>query len=131
MKMQVQPWGVGNHGGGASRKDLNDIKQLALDKKGECEILHSTPEDYFVEAKVKNVLDYDLPCFRKTYTSISEIKQKHAQLENVLYKIEKACSLASIVGKYDYNEKVFYNAERTLCAIEFHDVYRLQRIFNN
>ena len=38
-------WGVGNHGGGPSRKDLADSE--ALKAEGSLEILHSTPEIFF------------------------------------------------------------------------------------
>jgi len=37
--------GVGNHGGGPSRKDLKDISGLEFDG---IEIKHSTPENLFV-----------------------------------------------------------------------------------
>jgi hypothetical protein len=47
----VALWGVGNHGGGPSRKDLSDIMELMDEKKGEYRILHSTPEAYFAMVK--------------------------------------------------------------------------------
>ncbi|MBO5439149.1 MAG: alpha-mannosidase, partial [Clostridia bacterium] len=41
-------WGVGNHGGGPSYKDLTDIKEQLLTDK-EIEFIHSTPESFFAE----------------------------------------------------------------------------------
>jgi alpha-mannosidase len=119
----VALWGVGNHGGGPSRKDLSDIMELMDEKKGEYRILHSTPEAYF--AMVKPTVTYSgslLPCFIKSYSSISAIKQKQAQFETTLFKYEKACSAASLAGVYTYNRAVFHAAEKSLCAMGFHDI---------
>jgi alpha-mannosidase len=116
-------WGVGNHGGGPSRKDLSDILELMDEKKGEYRIIHSTPEAYF--ASVKPTVTYAgslLPCFIKTYSSISEVKQKQAQFETALFKTEKACSAASLAGVYAYPREVFHQAEKSLCAMDFHDI---------
>ena len=51
-------WGVGNHGGNPSRKDIRDVNgAIAEGKLGEekCEIRHSTPEEYFAAAKYEKV----------------------------------------------------------------------------
>nr|MBO4517723.1 alpha-mannosidase [Clostridia bacterium] len=63
-------WGVGNHGGGASRKDLADIIELKKEKAGEYEIIHSTPERFFETATPEKTVKTDLPCFLKSYSSI-------------------------------------------------------------
>jgi len=39
-------WGVGNHGGGPSRKDIRDLDRIIAREKN-WTILHSTPEAYF------------------------------------------------------------------------------------
>ena len=50
-------WGVGNHGGGASRKDLAMLKELKEKISDTHELVHSTPENYFAEvAKRKESL---------------------------------------------------------------------------
>ena len=115
-------WGIGNHGGGASAKDLEDILELKDEKKGEWEIIHSTLEDYFKSVNPTTVIDEQLICFIKSYSSYNAIKLAHDQLENALYFSEKVCSMADIAGKYSYNKEVFKDAERVLCQIEFHDV---------
>ena len=115
-------WGVGNHGGGASRKDLTDIQALMREKRNEYEIVHSTLENYFADVAPAQTVDSPLPCFVKSYSSISRIKQAHAQLENNLYACERACAAASLAGKYEYNYQAFATAERMLCAMQFHDV---------
>ncbi len=115
-------WGVGNHGGGASRKDLSDIAELIREKKGEYEIVHSTPELYFENANPSVVIDTALPCFIKSYSSISRLKQANAFLENQLFKTEKALSAAEISGRYDYDVEKIRECEYVLCGLQFHDV---------
>ena len=115
-------WGVGNHGGTSSEKDLEDLLVLQDEKKGEWEIIHSTLEDYFDGQDPKNVEKRYIFVFSKAYSSVNAIKLAHDQLENALYRAERICSLADIAGKYHYNKEVFKEAERILCQIEFHDV---------
>ena len=115
-------WGVGNHGGGASRKDLADIAELTKEKAGEYQIVHSTPERYFEKVKPTKTVDKFLPCFIKSYSSLSNLKQANAFLENELYKTEKALSAAGIYGKSDYDIKRIRECEYVLCGLQFHDV---------
>ena len=122
QEVGIALWGVGNHGGGASRKDLSDIIELQKEKSGEYKIIHSTPENYFDSVEPKKVVKTFLPCFLKSYSSINNIKQANADLENALFKTEKALSLASIAGKYEYNIDAVRDAEYALCGLQFHDV---------
>ena len=114
-------WGVGNHGGGPSRKDLADIKELI--DRGEMKILHSTPEQFFAEIDPKIVHDKSLRISMPgCYTSMARIKQKHAELENTLYTTEKLCSAAALAGLITYPEKELDEAVEDLLNCEFHDV---------
>lgn len=115
-------WGVGNHGGTSSQKDLEDIMELKDEKKGEWEIIHSTLEDYFATANPTNVEKRYIFVFSKAYSSVHAIKLAHDQLENALYRAERICTAADLAGKYHYNKEVFKRAEKILCQIEFHDV---------
>ena len=115
-------WGVGNHGGTSSEKDLEDIMELKNEKKGEWEIIHSTLEDYFASTDPKNVEKRYIFVFSKAYSSVHAIKLAHDQLENALYRAERICTAADLAGKYHYDKEVFKKAERILCQIEFHDV---------
>ncbi len=115
-------WGVGNHGGGPSRKDLSDILCLRDEKKGEYEVIHSTPEAYFAQIEPKVTVETPLPCFVKSYTSISHIKQAYANLEDRLYEAERACAVAELAGKYTCDREVFHKAEEAMSAFAFHDV---------
>ena len=115
-------WGVGNHGGLSSEKDLEDIMMLQDEKKGEWEIIHSSLEDYFAAVHPEQVEKRQIFVFSKAYSSINAIKLAHDQLENALYFTEKVCTMADIAGKYSYNKQILKDAERVLCQIEFHDV---------
>ena len=114
-------WGVGNHGGGPSRKDLNDL--AALQAEG-MDIFHSTPDDYFqtVDKDKIPVVDKGLNHFMQgCYTSIIRIKQKHRQLENDLVMVEKMASHAAMAGLSTYEKAKIDDAWRDLLFAEFHD----------
>ena len=116
-------WGVGNHGGGPSRKDLTDLADLTIKKADEYQIVHSTPEAFFAETKPQVTYAKPLtPCFVKGYSSLSSIKQKHIELENKLYATEKICAIAEELCGVKYNFEKFDYAQKMLCYMEFHDV---------
>ena len=88
-------WGVGDHGGGASAKDLEDLKKLIEEEK-EYEIFHSDTESFFKELQESGkefpVVERGLnPVAEGCYTSQIRVKQKHRLLENEIYSGEK-CS---------------------------------------
>lgn len=115
-------WGVGNHGGGASANDLEQILMLMDEKKGEMKIIHSTPEAYFNSIDPTAKYDKEFVTFRKSYSSYSLIKQKHDELENALYTAEKAVTACELALRNTYDKEVFKNAERVLAQVAFHDV---------
>lgn len=115
-------WGVGNHGGINSAKDLDDIITLTDEKKGTWEIVHSTPDDYFNAITPTQDFSDEIIAFIKSYSSANAIKLAHDRLENAIYRAERFLSMLGIAGIYEYNKEVFKNAERILCQIEFHDV---------
>lgn len=119
-------WGVGNHGGGPSRIDLNKIEELRK-KYPELNILHSTPEEYFAElAKEKDTLyvwDKDMnPTMPGCYTSQVHIKQTHRRLENELYLTEKMCAHAELTAGMTYPREQLEEAQSKLLFAEFHDI---------
>lgn len=123
-EVAIALWGVGNHGGGASRKDLGDLKQF-IKEEGEAgvRILHSTPEAFFSKAEPKTIFEKALqPCLVKCYSSISRLKRKYAELENKLLLTEKICAYADKESVYKYDFAEFLNAQKAMSAIQFHDV---------
>lgn len=118
----VALWGVGNHGGLPSRKDLQDVKELIANS--DYPIVHSTPEQYFAELEPKTEFTKSMqPCHIGCYTAMQSIKQKHIELENKLFTAEKLCSYASLNGLYTKNDAAFVEAEKALASLEFHDIY--------
>jgi len=117
-------WGVGNHGGGPSRKDLQDIANLQVEaQKDGLEIVHSTPTQFFSEAEFKGYHKGSLvSCMPGCYTSLSTLKRKHAELENEYYLTELICSCAEKQGGIAYPTDVLNIALEDLLNMEFHDV---------
>lgn len=119
-------WGIGNHGGGPSKIDLDNIEAFMLKEKEQCEIVHSLPESYFEELRKSEVqltkVDRGLnPIADGCYTSQIRVKQKHRALENEIYSAEKMCSSASLQGFMSYPTKELKEAICDLMTAEFHD----------
>ncbi|MDD5134743.1 MAG: glycoside hydrolase family 38 C-terminal domain-containing protein, partial [Phycisphaerae bacterium] len=119
-------WGVGNHGGGPSRKDLADINKLIKHRK-DIKILHSTPEAYFTQVCGDNAglkrYQADLnPWAIGCYTSMIRVKQRHRQFENELYMTEKMASSAVANGLLKYPQDEFALASKDLMFTQFHDI---------
>ena len=116
-------WGVGNHGGGPSYKDLSDIKEQLLNDE-DIEFIHSTPENFFSEIEPKDVVDTSLRISMPgCYTSMYRVKKLHAQLENEIALAEKISSVAYMSGVLNnYPEKEIQTAVEDLLNAEFHDV---------
>jgi alpha-mannosidase len=119
-------WGIGDHGGGPSRADLEDLAELIGEDSG-WRIRHSTPERYFEDLgrdavsppEVKRSLN---PFAVGCYTSQIRVKQKHRRLENELYMVEKMASGAALQGLLPYPRPALNEATRDLLFSEFHDV---------
>jgi len=115
-------WGVGDHGGGPSRKDLDDITRYQSDN----EILHSTPEAYLAEVKTRRELqDFSgslNPRHVGCYTSMIRVKQKYRELENMLFMTERICSHASSLGLIAHPQEALDAVEYDLLTMQFHDI---------
>ncbi len=119
-------WGVGNHGGGPSKKDLRQInKYIAANK--EFDVRHSTPEMFFKEVAKSR---YSLPVHAEDlnpwavgcYTSQIRIKQKQRLLENEIYSLEKAATAASLQGLMKYPAEEIQTALEDMAVGQFHDI---------
>ncbi len=119
-------WGVGDHGGGASRADLVELEKLIKEKK-DAAIAHSFPEAYFAELRRNKTV---LPRHQKDlnpwavgcYTTMARIKQKHRQLENDLFLTEKMSAAAFYQGLMSYPQRELREAMFDLAFSEFHDI---------
>lgn len=119
-------WGIGNHGGGPSREDLDQLRSLISEDTG-WEIRHSRPEDYFeaidqsADELPRHAQDLN-PWAVGCYTTMALVKQKHRQLENTYLFTEKMVSHASLLGAMDYPRKELREALEDLLFCEFHDI---------
>jgi len=119
-------WGVGNHGGGPSKKDVEDVTAL-ISETSDVRIIHSTPEAYFSDLKPKKAglprHEADLNSWAPgCYTSQVRIKQLHRLLENELYAVEKMLSTAALQDLMAYPREELSEAERDLVFSQFHDI---------
>ncbi|MBR4762493.1 MAG: alpha-mannosidase, partial [Clostridia bacterium] len=117
-------WGVGNHGGGPSRKDLKQISEfIEQSKDNGIEVLHSTPERFFAEINPENRVEKSLyTAMPGCYITMSRLKRLHIELENTLYFAEKICSAAAINGLMEYPADILNTVAGNLLNSEFHDV---------
>ena len=119
-------WGVGNHGGGPSKKDLQEVENL-IKQSDKYVINHSTPDKYFKALK-KNA--NKLPEFAGDlypwgvgcYSSQIKIKQGHRELENELYSTEKMLIAAYANKLIDYPTAELETALEKLLMVQFHDI---------
>ncbi len=119
-------WGVGNHGGGPSRKDVNDVNDF-ISQAADYNISHSTPENYFKDLSQSRD---SLPRYKKDlnpwaigcYTSQIRIKQKQRRLENEIYSLEKMASVAMVQKVMDYPYEQIHEALCDLMTAQFHDI---------
>jgi alpha-mannosidase len=119
-------WGIGNHGGGPSRLDLEQLRDLAAEQS-EWMIQHAVPEDYFERVHSRRAKlprhEADLnPWAVGCYTTMARIKQKHRALENMYYMTEKMVTSAFCHGMMDYPSDLFREALEDLLFCEFHDI---------
>lgn len=113
-------WGIGNHGGGPSEKDLNDINNFIKENKTH-EIIHSDLDKYFSDlddSKLERVNTSLMHCMVGCYTSMVRVKQGHRRLENALSMCEKMLCQSGI----SYDPDKLSDAEKALLFTEFHDV---------
>lgn len=113
-------WGVGNHGGGPSRKDLRDIANLKIENT---EMFHSTPEALFSdELRVGGEMKTSLvTCMPGCYSSMARVKQAYRKTESLFYATEKMLSAAMLAGmKPDLRD--LEAAQKKLLLASFHDI---------
>ena len=124
-KVGMVLWGIGDHGGGPSRVDMEKISALKASEK-DFNIIHSTPEAYFEELeKVCTLPDYSgimNPRYTGCYTTMIRTKKIHRKLENELYMTEKLAAHAMMAGVSEYPSEAIAKATKDLLWLEFHDI---------
>lgn len=114
-------WGVGNHGGGPSSKDLANIGELIETEP--VNIIHSYPEKLFSDLKFEKEYDGSLiVCMPGCYTSMNRVKKGYSALETKFFFAEKICAAAAMKTGMKYPQKSLESAERDMLVVQFHDI---------
>jgi alpha-mannosidase len=118
-------WGIGNHGGGPSRQDLEQIAALQSGTKDR-RIMHATPEDYFdrLQERANGLPQVSTglnPWGVGCYTSMARVKNWHRRLENALFSAERIATDALLQLDLAYPRAELGAALRALLFCEFHD----------
>ena len=120
-------WGVGDHGGGPSRRDLQSIEALQAEHGGDVSLSHSTPEAFFyaVHQSGKTLPRHkgDLNLWAVgCYTSIVRIKQQYRALENDYFLTEQMAAAAHLQTGMAYPKVQLDEAMYDLLTVQFHDM---------
>lgn len=120
-------WGMGDHGGGPSRIDIEALNKLISESAPEITFKHSTPEEFFerVEGSGQALPEFDgelNPWGVGCYTSQIKLKQKYRALENELYAVERMCAASQIAGLMKYPKEELSEAQRDMLMCQFHDI---------
>lgn len=119
-------YGVGNHGGGPTRRDLNRalwMQQWPVFPR----LRFGRMRDYFLEAEAVReqlpVVEHELNAvFTGCYTTQSRIKRGNRRAETALLNAEKLSALAALELNGSYAEGAFEKAWRDTLFTHFHDI---------
>ncbi len=118
-------YGVGNHGGGPTKKNIESIREMQQ-QEDMPELIFSAPVDYFKDVEKRggnlpvvcgDLLHHASGC----YSVESEIKMLNRKVENRLITAEKLSVMSKLLvgGKYPRNE--YTNAWKEVLFNQFHD----------
>jgi alpha-mannosidase len=119
-------WGLGNHGGGATREDLEKIDAL-IRKEKRVRITHSTPDRFYKAVKdaAQNapVFEGDLQrVFTGCYTSLARLKRTAQQTFHKLVQAETLRAATWWAYKQDYPSDEIEDSWRDVLFNDFHDI---------
>lgn len=119
-------YGVGNHGGGPTRENLESIRRLNAEG-GVPELVLSTPEKFFSQIEAQGlpipVVHDDLQHHASgCYAAHSGIKRWNRQAENLLVTAEKFAAIAHWSGGPAYPGGVLSQAWKGVLFNQFHDI---------
>lgn len=114
-------WGLGDHGGGATRIDLNRIREFTANEQ-RVEFIHSTTDRFYESIKplISGLPVYEgslQRVFTGCYTSLSRIKRKAVEASGAAVQAER---LASIVPGHPHPD--LSDIWRDILFNDFHDI---------
>ncbi|MGN0546736.1 MAG: alpha-mannosidase [Acutalibacteraceae bacterium] len=118
-------FGVGNHGGGPTKGDIEYLMQLK--EEGFAELKFSSPEEYFTQQCADKL---DLPVWKDDlqhhasgcYSATSMMKQLNRKAEYWLQNAEKWNTVASKLSNLPKATEEFGKAWKEVCFNQFHDI---------
>ena len=119
-------WGLGNHGGGATRRDLRTIDAFIAGET-RVRVLHSTPDRFYEAVKdaaaEAPVFDGDLQrCFTGCYTSLSRVKRRAVASLGRLVQAEAFSAASWWLAGADFPEAELREAWNMHNFNDFHDI---------
>jgi len=119
-------WGLGNHGGGATRRDLATIDSFVA-RESRVRIVHSTPDRFYEAVKdgaaVAPIHRGDLQrCFTGCYTSLSRLKRRAVTGLGTLVQAEAAAASSSWIAGAGFPEPELREAWKLHVFNDFHDI---------
>jgi len=119
-------WGLGNHGGGATRRDLKTIDAFIAGET-RVKVIHSTPDRFYEAVKDAAagapVFDGDLQrCFTGCYTALSRVKRRAVASLGRLVQAEAFSAASWWLAGVDFPEAEFREAWNMHNFNDFHDI---------
>jgi len=119
-------WGLGNHGGGATREDLEKIDRFAATEK-RVEVVHSTPDRLYEALKKEGrrapVVAGDLQrVFTGCYTSLARVKRRAQESLGALVQAEALRAASWWTTGQEYPREEIQDAWRDHLFNDFHDI---------
>jgi alpha-mannosidase len=126
MRSFMVYYGAGDHGGGATKENIQSINELKTEKNAP-DIFYSTTDKYFKEIRADKSLN--LPVVKDDlqhhatgcYTAESGIKKGNRQSEAALVTAEKIASIGSCAWGSSYPKGEFTSAWQKVLFLQFHD----------
>lgn len=130
FRTQMLLYGVGDHGGGPTRRMLDAaVRWQKSPKAAFPNFKFTTAQEYFDEVD-SNLSKLNLPVWnnemylqyhRGTYTSQAESKKRMREMERLLLNAERFSSLAMLRGR-EYPQDEFEDCWRRVLFNQFHDI---------
>lgn len=126
LKTSLIVYGVGDHGGGPTRRDVERALEM-MNWKIFPEIKFGTLHEYFDEAQVVwdkiPVVTQEMNCiFQGCYTTQSRIKRGNRRLEAALMDAEHMTAIAGRFTDFPYAKKQMTSAWQNVLFTHFHDI---------
>ncbi|MDH3251448.1 MAG: hypothetical protein OEM41_01580, partial [Ignavibacteria bacterium] len=119
-------WGLGDHGGGATRRELEQINDF-IQRETRVEIVHSSLEQFLgaIRPSLESapVVEGDIQrVFTGCYTSMARIKRRMQRNLGELVQTEGLCTAAWWKHGQEYPERQLRDAWRDHLFNDFHDI---------